>query len=176
MDYTNLTGLNGADNQGGLTQVLFYAPLSYFTTIKGFKAVPSIPGVLEIDGPHVFATGKGFHRLYMTLDSAKLIGESTGERDGRGYSWKIEAFHPGAKKAAAAFARQCKNDQFICIAPTPNGEFIQIGTKDLYAEIFAKYDSGNLSSGRNGYTFEVTSYANGMIYYDSPIDEFPVAP
>lgn len=175
MNYKNLKGLEGKDNQGGLKKIIYYAPTSYFQTIKGFKANPSVEGCLEVDGPHVFLPGKGFHELYTTMDTAKLMMEPTGERDGRGYAPKItEAFHPGLKREASAFARQCKNDEFIVLALTPNGEVVQLGQPDLAAEIFAKQDSGTLSSGRNGYTFEVNSFANGIIYYDSPIEKFPV--
>ncbi|MDJ1480273.1 hypothetical protein QNI16_07240 [Cytophagaceae bacterium YF14B1] len=176
MDYSDLTGLQGQDNQGGLTQIIYYAPTSYFQVIQDFNPTPEIPGVLEIATAHTFKSGKGFHTAYATLDTAKMMMELTGERDGKGYAPKIEFFHPGTKKQAAGFARQCKNDQFIVLAPNPNGYVFQVGTKNIFAEISAKYDSGTLSSGRNGWTFEVNSYANGMIFYDGNIVLYPTAP
>lgn len=176
MNYKNLKGLEGKDNQGGIKKVIYYAPTSYFKKIKGFKAAPSVEGALEIDGPHEFLPGKGFHRLYTTMDTGKLVMEPTGERDGRGFMVKVtDVFHPGLKKESQAFARQSKNDEFIVLVPTPNGEVVQVGQDELAAEIFAKYDSGTLSSGRNGSTYEISAFANGMIYYESPIEEFPVA-
>ena len=175
MDYQDLAGLGGKDNQGGLTQKVYFAPLSYFDVIQEFNPAPAIAGSLEITTTHTFKAGKGFHTLYTTMDTAKLMMELTGERDGRGYNPKVECFHPGAKKEAAAFARQCKNDQFIVLVESPNGEIFQLGTSNLFAEISAKYDSGTLSAGRNGWTFEITSYANGLIYYEGTITKFPGA-
>jgi hypothetical protein len=175
MDYTDLSGLNGQDNQGGTTQIVYYAPLSYFLAIQGFDATPDIDGVLQIITAHTFKVGKGFHKLYTTMDTGKLAAELTGERDGHGYGIKLECFHPGGKKEAAAFARKSKNDQFIILVKSPNGETFQLGTQELFAEISGKYDSGTLSSGRNGWSFTVSSYANGLIYYDSLITLFPGA-
>ena len=172
MDYANLPGLGGKDNQGGLNSEVYYAPLSYFNVIQVFNPTPPVPGTLEIITAHTFKTGKGFHT---TMDTGKLAAELTGERDGHGYNIKVEAFHPGAKKEAAAFGRQCKNDQFIVLVKSPNGECFQIGTKELYAEINAKYESGTLSGGRNGWTFAISSYANGIIYYTGIITLHPGA-
>ena len=167
----------GKDNQGGLTQKVYFAPVDYFNVIQKFDVNPAVPGALVITTTHTFKAGKGFHTMYTSMDAAKLLMESTGERDGRGYNIKVQdVFHPGLKEEASAFARQCKNDQFIVLVESPNGEMLQIGTENLYAEIFAKFDSGTLSSGRNGYTFEIASFANGMIYYKGGVTLFPVAP
>jgi hypothetical protein len=172
MDYVNLDGLNGKDNMGGLEVDLLLAPESWFTEIKGYKTTTLAGDSVTIDGAHTFPVGKGFVKMYTTLDTGKLMAEGVGERDGRGKKINVEVFHPGTAKEAAEFDRQAKNDRFIGLVRDPNlpaGTYIQVGIKGLPAEIVGKYDSATLSSGRKGFTFTMEAYANGLTFYEGTV-------
>ena len=170
--YADLNSPQGADNMGGTKQYILFAPVADFSTIAPRPASPANIGQLaEITGNHTFGVGKGFLRMYVTLDTGKLMDEVQGERDGRSYKTTVEVFHPGMTKEILGFLRQAKNDQFIVLVPLPDGKYRQIGTEDFYAEIIGKTDTGTNSSGRRGTTFTIEAMETGPILYSGTITE-----
>jgi hypothetical protein len=174
-DFKNLPGLGGSSNAPGLKKKVLYAPISKFTTI----AVPTTQETGEatdvtISGDHTFEIGEGFRTMYTTLDTGKLMSESIGERDGKGHNTKIECFHPGTKAEAVAFSKICQNEEFIVLVEGLDGQYYQVGTEKLGAEMVSNFDSGTVSSGRKGFSFIVETF--DMFYlYDGAITEKPAA-
>ncbi|QCR23084.1 hypothetical protein [Pontibacter sp. SGAir0037] len=166
LDLQDLTDLGGADNTPGLQGVAYFAPLKAFAD-GGIKE-PGEDGV-TIATPHEFKPGEGFSEIYVTLDSNQFNLATTGERDSRGKSVGGEFFHPGNTKAAAQFDRVTKNQSGILLVKTPDGVVLQAGTKGLPVEISGTYGSGQLSSGRRGWTFAIAGYQNGMMFYEGAI-------
>ncbi len=167
--YYDLPKRNGRENMGGFSVVAYFAPLSAFTTIKDVKTTTNPGDSVTIDGAHVFAAGKGLIKCFTTLDTAKLATETVGERGGKSHKITGEFVYPGMSKLGAELARNCVNDEFLLFLKdiNPGGKFIQVGTKDLPAEIMPKFDSGTVSSGRKGFTFSFESYALSMLFYES---------
>ncbi len=166
--YYDLPKRNGRPNMGGFSVVAYFAPLSAFTTIKDVKGTTDPGDSVTIDGSHVFASNRGFIKVFTTLDTAKLASETVGERGGMAQKFTGEYFYPGNSKLAAELAKNCLTDEYILLLKdvNPGGKFIQIGTKDLPAEIKPKFDSGTISSGRKGYTFSFESFALSMLFYE----------
>ena len=176
----HLPGLGGKDNQPGLGQTIFIAPVEWFETIKGFKTSTGTGDSVTIDGSHSFKDdpanpGKkyGFLKAYSTLDTAQLKLAPIGERDGRGYKSTLQFFNPGNSPESAEFMRIIKNHNNLILVRTPDGVVQQMGSEDLPAEIVGAYDSGKLSGGRRGTTYDAEAYQNGPIFYEGAIDTKP---
>jgi hypothetical protein len=165
----HLPGLQGKDNQPGLGQTIFIAPIEWFLSIKGFKATTGVGDSVTIDGSHTFLPDFGFLKAYSTLDTAQLKIEPTGERDGRGYKSSLEFFNPGNSPESAEFMRIIKNHNCLVLVRTPDGVVQQMGSEDLPAEIVGSYDSGKLSGGRRGTIYKTEAYQNGPVFYEGDI-------
>ena len=168
-DLTHLPGLGGKDNQPGLGQTIFIAPVEWFATIKGFKTTTGVGDSVTIDGDHTFLLGFGFLKAYSTLDTAQYKLAPVGDRDGRGYKADLEFFNPGNSPESAEFMRIIKNHNNIILVRTPDGVVQQMGSEDLPAEIVGSYDSGKLSGGRRGTIYKAEAYQNGPVFYPGEI-------
>lgn len=171
--YYDLPRRNGRENMGGFSTVLYFAPISSFTDVGLMEPVGgNEPGQsVLITSAHVFKTGKGWIKAHTTLDTAKLASEQIGERGGRAQKQTGEFFYPAISPLATELARNAQNDEFIIllkdINPRSTDRFIQIGSRDLPAEIMSKLDSGTISSGRKGYTFMFEAFAHSLAFYTS---------
>lgn len=175
MDYIDYTGPNGqADNMGGLTQRLWYAPKADFLSIKTVIAVPvTVDDLVKITTAHTFKTGKCFKVMYITRDKGKVMGEPQGDTDGKSFKQKLESFYPGSDPSMHGFAAMCKNDQFICLAEQADGSVLQVGTERFPASCTPKYDSSSNSSGARGHHFEWETNETRQYVYTAAITVIP---
>lgn len=173
IDYDHIPGLEGQPNPPGEKKTLLLAPISWFEAIAPVAGPDALDATrYTIATDHTFKTGKGWIKVYTTLDTLHLTAESIGERDSRGHDVKIEFFHPGTKKQIMAFAQLAQNDEFIALAQGLDGAILQVGAEDLGADILSNYDGGTVSSGRRGTTFTLQSYAP-LYLYEGAIVEKP---
>jgi hypothetical protein len=170
-DLTDLKHV-GKDNPGGLKTKCYYAPESYFETIKRTKTT-NLPGdSVTIDGAHAFKNGKGFLEMYSTLDFSELKLDPVGERDGRSFKGSIPLFYPGNEKEAAEQAAQLKNEPGILLVEEMDGNgvrYIQCGSEGLGVELIPGYTSGKPSGGRRGWTFTGEFFAQKQYFYEGAI-------
>lgn len=175
MDYADLLGPDGTeDNMGGTTQLMHYAPVRDFLSIKVPSASPStLEDKVVISVTHTFNVGKCFKKLYVTLDSGSADSELQGERDGKSFKTKAKVFYPGTKAEVMGFVAQAKNDRFIVLINMPDGKVRQIGSEAFHAEIMPKFSTGTNSGGRRGYEFEIESMAPCEYLYEGTINTTP---
>ena len=175
MNYPNLATTGARDNMGGTSVRLLYAPISYFAP-GGIKKIPANPTSLEekvtIALTHVFLAGKGFHTIRCILDTNKLKADPVGERGGRGIKEEYEAKVSGNTKEMAAFMAMCKNDEFVCLVPTHDGLYVQLGSEDLPAEILPGHDTGTVESGVNSMMVKITNFTMNRTFYAGAIQNF----
>lgn len=163
--YKSIPGLQGKSNRPGLKKRVYIAALSAFETIEKVVDPDAADETrITIAGDHTFPVGEGFIEFYTTLDTAKLMAESVGERDGKGHNPKVEFFHPGIKAEAMAFADACQSDEYIVLVETLEGEFLQLGEENIGVEISSNFDSGTVSSGRKGWSFVADTYGSLKLY------------
>jgi hypothetical protein len=174
VNYVNLPGLEANENRPGLMKNIYIAPVRDFATL----AVPAPTGNMDgssvvIAADHTFNVGRGWVRMYSTLESAQLIAETIGERDGRGHRSELTAFRPGVSAANIEFANKALYDEFIILVETLEGEFLQMGSERMGVECTgAALDTGTVGGGRKGYTFTFDTF--GSIYvYNGAITELP---
>lgn len=179
MDYINQTGPNGTgDNIGGTATICYWAPSSWFTTIQdteeNLSSVTAFAKLSQINTAHVFASGKGFVKVYNTLSSGSIKDTGTGERDGRSMKSEFTGFYPGSVAEWFGFLRMVKNDKGIFLVPQSDGTVRQIGTSLFPAEfIMESFDTATQESGRRGTTYKVTSYSSGPQIYTPAIALHP---
>jgi hypothetical protein len=174
VDYADFPGpQGGADNMGGTKQFFYYAPIDYFDTIE--KPDPndtSLEGKSIIPVSHTFQAGKGFHKMYCTIDKGNIEASQQGETDGHSYKQMAKYFYPGSDAAVHGLASRAKNDRFITLHEMPDGKVMQIGSEDFFAKISGKFGTGTNSSGIRGYEFEVASMAPDNYIYEGDITLF----
>lgn len=176
MNYKNIKTLGAADNMGGASIRLLYAPVSYFAT-GGIKKVPTNPTDLEasvtISDNHVFKLGKGFHTIRCIIDTNKLKAGIVGERGGRGIKNEYEGKVSGNTRLMAALQAKMKNDEFIILVPLHDGQYIQLGSEDLPAEMMPEHDTGTIESGVNSMMLKITEFTMRRTFYTGAITTFP---
>jgi len=173
-ELNDLEGPDGADNTPGLLGYVYLALERDFATIaKAPKTGTKAGDTAIITDKHTFKDGKGFSKVYMTLDSNTLKAALVGERDGKGYKISLEGFHPGNKAEVLEFARVVKNLGLIVLVPDADGTYIQVGAEGLPVELAPDYDSGKLSGGRRGFTIKGEAYSNGLYIYAGDIVRKP---
>lgn len=180
MDYLNLTGPNGTeDNMGGLVTKAYYAPASYFTTISEpdenlSGTITDYALLVEINTAHTFAAGKGFHTIYNTQETGELKDERQGELDGYSIKTTVSFWYPGHKSDFLGWMTRAKNDRFIWLFKMPDGVVRQVGS-DLFPAYVSPSNggSGKGGAGRRGFEFTVTSYSSGPLIYTPAIALHP---
>lgn len=171
VDYEDFAGPSGgADNMGGTKQYFYWAPLEYFDVIeRPDPADTTLAGKVTIPITHSFLPGKGFHKMYCTIDKGSIEAAPQGETDGHSYKQTAKYFLPGSDPNAHGFASQAKNDRFITLNVMPDGKVMQIGSEDFFAKIMGKWGTGTNSGGIRGYEFEVSSMAPENYIYEGDI-------
>lgn len=173
--YSDIDAPSGqVDNMGGTKQRFWFAPISYFATIATVVAAPATAAAaVQIVADHTFLATKGFHKVYTTLDKSGLNYEIQGERDGRSFKQKYKGFTPGSDDTLHGQMSIIKNERCIVLVEESDGKVSQIGTEDFYAEIIAKYMTGETTAGLRGYEIEVESVAPRNYRYAGVITEYP---
>ena len=153
-------------NMGSIKQNFWYAPLSYFAT-DGVKvpAATTIGTMGTISDTHAFITGKGFHSAYNTLDKGGVDFDPQGERDGRSYKQKGEAFIPGSRLELHDTLGIMLNEPCIVLMEESDGQIIQIGSKDYFAEMIGKFSTGKTTAGLRGYALTIESVSPFNYHY-----------
>lgn len=178
MDYENLDAPDGtADNMGGTTQRIYFAPLSTFLAIQKPIAVPvTLADLVDIVTAHTFKVGGLFLQAYCTMDKGKLSVKPQGETDGKSYKQEGEFFYPGTSSEAHAIAALAKNDSFIVLVEKPDSAekgYLQVGTEMFPAKLTGEYETGTNSSGVQGYMFKYEAMTEKQYVYKSTISLTP---
>ena len=178
IDYTNLTGPNGQeDNLGGSQQIVYYAPIRDFDTIIApvpLATATTDAELVNISTDHIFSTGKMFLTAYTTEDKGELDYEVQGDPDGFSVKPVAKFFYPGAKEEILAFIAKAKNDQFIFMFPLADGTVLQVGSEQFPARIKPKWNSATNSAGVRGAEIEVTQIvASSPVIYSGVISTTP---
>lgn len=171
-NYKNLATAGARDNMGGASVVLLYAPIAYFIE-GGIKKVLPNPATLEdsvtISTTHQFKPGKGFHKMRCILDTNKLKADPVGERGGRGIKEEYEGKVSGNTRLMAALMAMFKNDEFIVLVPLHDGQYVQLGSDLLPAEILPSHDTGSIESGVNSMMIKITNFTMSRAFYTGAI-------
>lgn len=165
-----ISGLNGENNTGGLTQRWWFAPVADFAIIKGLKAVGVSGDAVTIDGTHTFTGDKGFYENYASQNENMIKLENVGERDNETFKASFEAYVPGNSKELAETLSVLKNTDVLVLVESNTGEVEQLGSALLPIRLTASYDSGKAGSGKKGWTIKGECFQNGKQFYCTTAD------
>lgn len=171
-----IPGLNGADNISGLKQTVWAARVDEFLTmagpVSGIGDSPvDITEIIRVTTDHAFDVGKGFHKLYTTLDTGGMEQAMAAARDQTGGMVTFTAQHPGHSELAAAFIGLAPNYEWIVLVETPDGKMLQIGQEGLTANIRGSKGTNTLTGDRNGHMLEISAFMPRILYYEGVITQ-----
>lgn len=158
---TELVDLNwpseGQDNAGGLRTIGFYAPIGDFVSIPKVPANPvDMSAVAKITTDFNFKTGKGWRKIYSTMDTSEVKSTQVGELDGKSFEHSAEFFHPGNKAEALGFCRLINNGSFIFLFIEPEGNVRVVGSEAFPAKTESiEQTTGKATADRKGTTIMV---------------------
>ena len=173
--FAPLTWPAGSENGGGFKGKWLYIPEALV------KKVPMLPEVTAESEIADYVTAKGAFEFkdaagkpkycYATDKTIGYTFESQGEIDGKSYKQSCEAFFPGNKVEAAAFARYVNNNPGYLVFESKDGQQILMGQPGLPVHITVSGDYGKALADRRGFTFkgEAESFVP-MIVLGTPID------
>jgi hypothetical protein len=177
INYGNLAAPNGQDeNMGGLTQRIYFAPISDFLVIQKPTVGTTFASKSAITAAHTFKPTKYFNIAYSTADKGKVDGKGQGEQDGKSFKQEGEFFYPGSKAEAHGFASAAKNDNFILLCEMPDSDtngLIQVGTEMFPAKIEPEFTSATNSAGVRGYMFKFTAMTPTIHVYSAAVTVAP---
>ncbi|MBL8002848.1 MAG: hypothetical protein JNL05_12905 [Flavobacteriales bacterium] len=168
-----------ARNSQGIGQEALICELDWLTTI----AEPAGPFTNYgddsiIGGNHVFATGKGFRKVYISNRSSKLMAKYMGGQDSRAVKPQLEAFMPVIDPVTTTFFSE--NKRYLVLVPDitcSSTRYIQIGTSCRGAEI--PPDSVEMSSGvaesneEAGHKFIIDGFQDRIYFYEGTVTLYP---
>jgi F420-0:gamma-glutamyl ligase len=128
VDLIDIPSLDGADNMPGTaTEIAVIAKRD----IETFGTPAS--GDVVINTAHILKSGKGFTKIYNTLESGELMSESKGGIDGRYQGQNYKGFIPGLRPEVMKNLRIAQNTEMLVIITDSNGRKLQIGSKEYPA-------------------------------------------
>ncbi len=167
--YASIGNLAGQENPGGIAQLIYWAPKSYFTTIQepsNMATATNPEDLVNVSTNHAFVVGKFFHTLYCTQGKGKMGFKNASDIDASGGFVELEVFVPGVDSATQGVLRMMKMDDLIIEVPMADGVKHQLGTTTFPAKMadfeFGTADNG---SGVRGTMVKFRSFQLGVIKY-----------
>lgn len=175
--YGDLDWADGSNNDGGLANYVYYAPLSHVNT---FPTVPASPttnaDVVTIADDFVMETGKKFLKVYCTRDMGELTSKMVGETDSKSYENKVDLFIPGNEAEIAAFLEKIKNTNAVWLVPDREGKVRVLGSENLPAKIeVGETTSGKKAGDARGTKMTISSVGRIAPFYTGDIPLTPAA-
>lgn len=180
--YAHIDGpAGGQRNPPGFRDYFLFAPVRDFDdlqTLADPETAVTLEERVEITADHTFLVGKGFIRVYSTIDRNSLTGELTGGRDGRGKKYSVEAFFPGFDTEALGLLDQAMNDKCIVLIPLfGNGgtvKHFQLGLNGITPEIMSKEGTGKVGENTvRGSEVMIECYQEAACIYTGVVTELP---
>lgn len=174
MDYKDLTGPDGTENNmGGTAQFIYWAPVGDILTFA--KPAVNATNPYVNTQPFVMKTGKKFYTLYTTIDTSELELGSNGEIDGKSFKPSVKLFYPGLSDDAVMLINRIKNDKIIMLVPMADEAIIQIGSDKFFAFATPNFKSTTTSGRGKGTEIEIMSYQPNIYKYAATIPLTPAA-
>lgn len=127
-DYRRIAGMSG---------LLYYAPVSYFSSIPAVVADPStVDDAVVISEDFGFNAGRFWNRIRITIGTGSVIDDMVGNRKNKVFFTSMDFKLAGTKKENLAFAAMAKDDEFILLAVEPTQQVRVIGSQFMPAELF----------------------------------------
>jgi hypothetical protein len=171
MDYKDMLGPDGTQNNMGGTEQFFY--LCSHADILTFGAPAASPvdpdDKYVITTAHTMKTGKKMVTVYGTIDTTELEQALNGDVDGISFKPTFKFFHPGSGKSLIAFINRVKNDKLLIIVPLADGTMMQLGGPKFVAYVKPNFKSDKTTGRGKGAEFECYAYQPDIMIYGAAV-------
>lgn len=175
MDLRDVKRNQELQNQAGVKQKVWVAPIDVFTSIKGVITPAVNDGdSVTIDGAHTFPAGppqEGFIELHLDYEQNKVDGEPAADPLSQNHKQTFVGFYNASDASAAEMMKELKNREVIFLFEQmgPDGAVRQIGTEENPGRFSYKDMTGQAGSGKNGFEITVTAIQDSLLYYPGTI-------
>ena len=175
--YKKIAKADLTNQDGGYKNVLFFAPVDTFTSIKKPTPTPAALGdKKKITTAHTFGEDDGFISLLSKLHSVTLKGATVGEEGAQSMEWTFEGVILGDNAVLQEELEELLNDNCIwllkdqdCLNST---DFVQLGDECVFPAIKLEFDGKTTKEGMKEY--KITGTIKGKkFFYNATVTEKP---
>lgn len=169
MDYVDYAGLGAAGNKTGINKTFWFAPKSWFDSIKESTTNTNPGDTVTITTAHTFDTGKGWVECNFTDDTAEILAETIGDNvDSQSLAPVLNGFLGGLTPENTEIVQALIQGEEVLIlvqdCNLSSGTYIQLGCKCSGMYVKAKLSTGKRSGGVKGWELEFKGYCNINFY------------
>lgn len=167
--YVKRTISGETNKEGGYKQVVFFAPVDTFLSIKAPTASPTVAGdKTSITTSHTFTSPAGFISLCSKKHSVTTTTETTGDDGAQSLIHKCKFELLGDNASTLEQLQDLLNDSCIwllkdqdCLTAT---NYVQFGDECLQPTAKISFDGKTTADGLKMYTIELTVKAKKFFY------------
>lgn len=171
--YRHIVKADQSPSGGGYKNVVLFAPVSTFLSIKVPTATPTALGdTVKITTAHTFNTDEGWISLLSKLHSVTGTAETTGDEGAQSIIWKYKFTILGDNAINLETLKTMLNDNCIfllkdsdCLAGTA---YVQIGDECLSPTLKISFDGKTTKEGLKEYTVEM-EVKDKKFFYSSTV-------
>lgn len=167
MAFINL--LTPENVQSGIGEIVFLAPVSFFTSIK--KPTPPFlfagSSVMIFD-THTFAAGKNFLQILLAPQKNDFNAKTDGELGSYALTQELKCIIAGSYAEQHEFIKNTVNQPIIALVKDANcgaGFMYQVGTECVPAYLTTDFTTGTTKDGIKGYSCTISSRSKSVLMY-----------
>ena len=172
-NFADMLWQDGEKNMGGVKTIGYYALAA---DIDEWPTLPAEPATaaqeVTYDGNFRMKSGKSWHKIYSTMETAFIHDEPQGEPDGQSFVNRGKIFYPGTKVEALAFAKNANNSNMVFILDEASGGNRRvIGNQGFPAKVTPDINTGEATADRKGMNLDIWSYSDSpALLYEGVIE------
>lgn len=161
--------VNPKNVASGIGQVLFLAPVSYFTTLQKPEPPFLYPGAsVTIFDDHIFLPNKNFLQFVLAPDKNDFTAKTYGDLGSQQLDQTIKCILPGSYAEQHELVKNLLNEPIIALvkdANCPANLYYQLGNSCNPAYFSADFTTGTTKDGMKGYSCTVNALATPINLY-----------
>ena len=175
--YKKITKADQVNKEGGYKNVIYWAPVSTFTSIKGPTVTPTVLGdTLKITSAHTFPVDEGFISWLCKLHSVTGTAQTTGDEGAQSLHHTYKFTLIGDDASTLEQLKGMLNDNCIFLIKDSNclgtAAYVQLGDECLSPTCKIQFDGKTTKEGLKEYMVEI-DVKEKKFYYSSTITEKP---
>lgn len=173
MTYSFLNVKSNKAAIGGLTDVMYLAPLQFFNN-GGLKSPEYTEGgtpetLVEVNQTHTFRQGKGFLQINLEPLKNKISTTTIGNISSQAQQLVLEVFVPGSYANLHGMFADIKNLPMAVLIKDrqwcKEGKYYQIGSFEHPAYVSGSFETGTPFQDKKGYKIKITAINNAIWLY-----------
>lgn len=173
MDYIDYDGIQAASNKTGFKKDFWFAPKSWFLSIKESTTSAAAGDTVTVSTAHTFNTGKGWVKAVLTEDTTELDSETIGDNvDSQNMNVVLKGFLAGLTAVNTEIVKALiQGEEVLVMLQDCNlaaTTYIQLGNSISGLTCKATMTGGKRSGGVKGWNLEFRGF-DGILFYTSTL-------